>query len=1093
MTYWKLLAGGVATAALASAIVQPAMAQVTTASMRGDVVGEAGTPVSNAAITIIHTPSGTTENVTTNETGSFAARNLRVGGPYTVVVNAPGEPATRVEGIFLSIGQTASVPITLESARTMDAVVVVGSAGSSQVQTGPRSTFGLDVIESLPSISRDIRDIARLDPRVSVDPTNDGAITIAGTNNRFNSLTIDGIRFNDLFGLNANGFPSQRSPISIDALESLSVEVSPTDVEYSAFTGGQINVLTKSGTNDFSGSAYYFYTDDSMAGDDLGDRRIDRTFEEKTFGFTLGGPIIQDKLFFFAAYEELEEAASLQNGPVGSGAVNIRSGVSQAQVDQVQQILSNVYGVDAGGFAGGQPVQDKKLLATLDWNITDNQRLKFTYIDNEGNEIQEQNDGDTLGLSSTWYDRSEETTAYAGQLFSSWTENFTTEVKVAYTEQKTGQDSLNGSDFANFSINLGNGSSLSVGPDFFRHANALENELLQIKVKGEYLFGDHLFKAGFERDDQTTFNLFVPGSEGSYVFSSIADLQNRQAASLFYQNAISNEENDGAADWGYAVTSFYLQDEWAIRPDLTIIGGLRYEYYESDGTITENQNFINRYGFSNTGDLDGLDILLPRLGFNWDVRDNLTLRGGVGRFSGGAGANVWISNNYSNDGVTIDSTFTSNPAELSNVDAFNIPSVVQARLSAGDGDVNVLDPNFEIPSIYRANLGLDYTFDLGFSEGWEVSFDYIYSDQQDSTFWRDISCQEVLFNAIDGRPVYNCGLNSAFMQTLTGAGQQNVYDFYDDNGIAVARVAGIGAFDTNGNGTVSLSEVEVAPQALLLTNIDEGEQQIFSTSIRKDFDNGVGLFFAYTYTDAEDGHSGTSSTASSNYSDIATLDYNNPSVGTSNYEREHEFTLRLDWEKEFVEDFPTRFTLFGSRRSGQPFSYTYDYSGGDERSFYGIREGSADDEGELFYVPTGFNDPLFSAASFGGNAVTQAAFFDFLATSGLNEYAGGIAERNAFNSRWYTNFDFRFQQEFPGFFPKRARSIFFLDIENIGNLINDDWGRLEQVGFEYFQPVANQDIVNGQYVYSGFPERSEKRITEGASLWQVQLGFKYQF
>ncbi len=1087
MSNWKLLSGVAAAAIVSVAIVAPAEAQVTTSNIRGQVVDTSGAAVSGATVTITDTRTGQTKTATTNASGVYSSRSLRVGGPYRISVETASGAAIS-NNVFLQVNETFPGDLILAEARTLDTVTVTGSVGDGSLATGPRSTFGLETIESLPTISRDIRDIARLDPLVTVDETNGGAITIAGTNNRFNSLTIDGIKFNDLFGLNANGFPSQRSPISVDALETLSVEVAPYDIEFSGFTGGTVNVLTKSGGNDFSGSAYYFYSDDDMGGTERNGEELDsRSFRESTWGVTLGGPIIKDKLFFFASYEDFEAEQLLEPEDLPGARV------SQSTYDQVRQITQDVYGFDPLEFGALDPVSDQKFLATLDWIVNNDHSAKLTFIRNEGNEIQPRDNRADLGSPSTWYDRSEETTAYAVQVFSNWNEAFSTEVKIAYSEQLTGQNSLAGSDIANFEINTPEGT-ISIGPDFFRHANELENELWQFKIKGEYVHGDHLFKIGFERDDQTTFNLFVPGSEGSYVFDSIADYQARTASELFYQNAVTNEEADGAANFGFAVNSFYAQDIWQATDKLTVTAGVRYDIYSSDGEITENPNFTARYGFSNANDVDGLDIIMPRIGLNYEFNDNITFRGGVGRFSGGSPA-VWISNNYSNNGVTIDSVFQ--PGPITNVDARNIPASAQAALTAGDGDVNVLDPNFEIPSLWRANIGADVYFDFAGMEGFKWSVDYIHGVNDNATFWRDISCAEQAIGAApDGRPIYNCGLDGAF---LGGLSNQQIIDFYDDNGIAAA--IGGAAFDTDGDGTVELSEVEVAPEALLLTNTNKGNQQILTTRLSKDWGE-LGAFgslyssFSYTWQNANDAHSGTSSTASSNYSDYASFDRQNPRTSVSNYQREHEFKLKVDWEKEFFENFPTKVTMFASRRSGQPFSYTYDYSGGRERSLFGIREGRADDEGELFYVPTGASDPNFNAAaSFGGNAQDLADFFAFLDESGLNQYAGGIAPRNEFNSRWYSDVDIRIQQHLPGplFEDDRDRLVAFLDIENVGNLINDEWGYLEQVRYEYFQPVANVDVVNGQYVYSGFPERAETRITDAASVWQVQVGIKYVF
>lgn len=1093
MINWKTFAGGAAVSVIALSVAGTAQAQVTTSNIRGQVTTSAGVPAVGVAVTILDTRTGNVETALTDSNGFYRARSLRVGGPYTVSASS-AEGSAGYSDVFLQVNETFDGDLRLQDVATLDTVTVVGSTGDGTLNLGPRSTFGLETIEALPSISRDIRDIARLDPLVTVDQTNGGALSIAGTNNRYNSLTIDGIKFNDLFGLNSNGFPSQRSPISVDAIESLSVEVAPYDVEFSGFTGGTINTLTKSGENEFHGSAYYFYTDDSLQGEQVNGIELSAPFSEKTFGATLGGPIIKDKLFFFAAYEDFE-AEQLLNPASLPGT---QSGISQTTYDQVRDISQSVYGFDSLAFGGLDPIEDKKLLATIDWNITNDHRAKFTLIQNEGNAVVTADNRADLGSPSTWYNRSEESTAYAAQVFSDWTDNFSTEVKIAYSEQVTGQNSLGGSDFANFEVETDEGT-ISIGPDFFRTANELENELWQFKAAGTYVMGAHTLKAGFERESQEVFNLFVPGSEGSYVFDSIADFAAGTASELFYQNAVTNDENDGAASFGFAVNSIYVQDVWEATNQLTVTAGLRYDTYTSDDEITENASFTSRYGFSNTSSIDGLDILMPRLGLNYEVNDDITLRGGFGRFSGGA-PNVWISNNYSNNGVIIDSVFT--PGPLTGVDGNVIPQNIQDQLAAGDGDVNVLDPNFDVPSLWRANIGADVFFDIGKYSGFKWSFDYIYGVNDAAAFWKDISCGDAAVGAApDGRPIYNCGLDTGFVGAL---GTQDLINFYDDN--QIAATAATVAFDTDADGNVELNEVEVAPQALLLTNIDKGKQHIFTTRIGKNWDD-LGAFgevytsLSYTWQDTTDAHSGTSSTATSNYSDYASFDRQNARNAVSNYQREHEFKLQVNWEKEFIADYATKVTMFANRRSGQPFSYTYDYSGGSQRSLYGIREGSADDEGELFYVPTGTDDARYSSAgsatnpSFGGDVAQEAAFFDFINESGLGKYSGEIAPRNEFSSRWYTSLDIRLQQEIPMpiFEGGRDRLVAFLDIENVGNLINDEWGYLEQVRYEYFQPVANVDIVNNQYVYSGSPESSEKRTDIGASVWQVQLGLKYQF
>ena len=322
MSNWKLLSGVAVASIMTAAIVAPAEAQVTTSSIRGEVTNEAGAPVVGATAIITHTPSGTVSTATTNASGVFSARGLRVGGPYTVSVSGGDFAPVEVSDIYINLDQTYPLNLTVAGQRTMDTVVVTASQVSSGfLDTGLSTSLGIEELGKVVSIDRDITDAAELDPFASVNVQSGGEkeLSIAGANNRFNSLTIDGVALNDRFGLNANGYPTQRSPIPYDAIESLSIQTAPYDVEFNGFTGGTINAVTKSGSNEFHGSAFYTYTDDSLIGDRINNRDVDLTFEEKTYGFTLGGPIIKDKLFFFGAYEKFEETAPLNDGPAAAG------------------------------------------------------------------------------------------------------------------------------------------------------------------------------------------------------------------------------------------------------------------------------------------------------------------------------------------------------------------------------------------------------------------------------------------------------------------------------------------------------------------------------------------------------------------------------------------------------------------------------------------------------------------------------------------------------------------------------------------------------------------------------------------------------
>lgn len=1041
--------------------VATVQAQVTTA-VRGTVLNQQDVAVVGANVKIIHTPSGTVSNAVSNENGVFSARGLRVGGPYSIEVTGADFSPVKVEDLYLALDRTMSVPVTVQSAAAeIEEVVVTATRQFAGFKNEGLSTnLGAEALSEVASIDRDITDAALLDPFAVVNVQSGGAkeLSIAGANNRFNSLTIDGVALNDRFGLNANGYPTQRSPISYDAIESLSIQTAPFDVEYNGFTGGTINAVTKSGTNEFHGSIAYYSTDDSFIGDENKGRDFDFTFEEETFVATLGGPIIQDKLFFFVAYDKFEETAPLDDGPVGSGALNIEENITFEDLTTVRGIISDVWGFDIGDF-NKAPAEDEKILANIDWNINDDHRAKFTYISTEGNTIREQNGNNflasdnRLGASSAWYDRSEEVESVILHVFSDWTPNLSTQLKIARTDQATGQNSLNGAEFPSFAVFLrevdGEENYLIGGPDRFRHGNSLDQEFFQIKAVAEYVTGDHLIKVGFEREEVDVNNLFAQNSEGSYVFDSIDDLRNATASGLLYNNAITNNENDLRAIWGYDYNSVYAQNTWDVSSELTVDFGVRYDWYGTSGSIRENQNFVNRYGFSNANDIDGLDVILPRVSFEWVPNGNLTVRGGIGKFSGGS-PGVWISNSYSNDGVISDSSNAFGtvivPTTPDPATGQYIPQDVLDSLAteAPDGPVNALADSFDIPTTLKASIGAAYLLD----NDWLVSADVLYNELDNASYWRDARCAVTAARAPDGRPIYDCS----------------------------------------------------GPEAIVVDSTDQGDSTLFALSASKEWDTSFGFvdFFAsYTHADVEDIGYGTSSTATSNYSDFAAFDRQSPSAGTSNFQTEHVIKLRVNWSAELFAGYETKVSLFATGRSGQPYSYTFNENNACVFDVGGgrcARESRNDDAGHLLYVPSGPNDPLFAASSFGGDLAEQQAFFDYINGSELAQYAGGIAPRNGDNSRWSTIVDLRIKQELPGFM-QNHRAMLFLDIENLGNLLDSDFGRIERTRYEYERDVVSAAIVNGQYEYFRLnnPGSIENIEVLSRSVWQVQLGIKYDF
>lgn len=1044
------LGSGALALAVASSWAVPAIAQETTSSMTGLVLTSQGEPAAGVQVEIVHVPTGTRTVSNVNAEGRFSAPGLRVGGPYTVTFSGTGVPRQAIDGLFIRLGEPAVIDLVLEGQAQAQAgieeIVVTGERITQQV-SGTGRAFNEEQIQRAPTVNRDLKAALRLDPRVSLDPTNVDAISIAGANNRFNQLSVDGVRQGDDFGLNNNGYPTQRAPISLDAIEQLAVVTNPFDVEYSGFQGGLINIVTKSGSNDFSGSAFYYYTDDSITGDKSKNNTYQFTFEEKTYGGTFGGPILRDKLFFFLSYEKLESTVPQDFGPSGSGAPNQVSGITVAEYNQVLDISNRIYRFDAGALGAALPEDDEKILARVDWNITDDHRATFAYQKTEGNQTSDTGNSlssRTIATLSHLYNRAITLEQYSGQIYSTWTDNFSTELKYGRKEVVTNQDSLRGTDFAEMEVRTAGGGIINVGPDEFRHANVLTNDLNSYKAKGEYLLGDHTITAGFEREELDVFNLFVPRSQGFYTFNSIADFEARRAATFSYQNAVSNNANDGAAQFAYDTNSLYLEDKWNVTPDLELTYGLRYDWWVSDDQPVLNPTFRNRYGFANTETLDGLDLWSPRLGFRYDLTDRTKLTGGVGVFGGGT-PNVWISNSFSNDGQTItrqDFSRTSSALPvatvLDNVNGFDIPQAVLTRHGTlvGAGDVNALDPGFEIPSEWQAALGLTHDFDVpGFADGVRLTLDAQFAQTREAVLWQNIRFTRI-GTLPDGRPRY--GL-------IPGATGGNDY---------------------------------------LLTNTGEGNRMTLSAALDAGWETAFGdidAYVGYAFQDSEDVNPGTSSTASSNWDNVAVADMNNPEKATSNYEIRHRVTWETSWSKTFFEGFKTTLSFVGEHRTGRPYSFTFRDGG----SIFGDSRQDARDR-QLFYVPANCNEVIL-------RNVTCADLDAFIERNELGEYRGQIVPRNSHRSPWVHTVDMSLRQEIPAFF-KGHRAVLTFDVQNLTNLLNNDWGRLEQVGFPSVAPVTTPsiDAATGRYIYTGL---SDPNLTTSArrSVWQIQVGVRYEF
>ncbi len=1039
-----------------------ANAQVTSSGIRGQLVDSQGKPLAGVSVEVVHVPTGSKKTVTTTENGIFQSRGLAVGGPYLIKLKDGSQYQVKnIEDLFLQLGKTANVELQAVAQNVEVIAVKASPMMAGALKKGPSAEFNEDSISTLPAISRDLKSVLKRDSKIMVDPTADGgpALSIAGGSVRGNSFTIDGVKLNDDFGLNKNGYPGRRSPISLDAVEQLSVNIAPFDVTYGDFEGGNINVVTKSGTNDFAGTVYYFRADDSMIGDKSeGNDLAIGDFTEDTWGFSLGGPIVEDKLFFFASYEKFTSNSPYQfslDNQDGVVSPNEKIGVTQADFDRIAQIARDVWDYDIGGYNTPKDEEAENTLLKLDWYINDEHRVSLTYMNNDGNTVrdfwaEQFPTAPWTTAQSNRYNQAEEVEVYSLQLFSDWNEDFSTSIKLTDKETVTKQDPLLGANFGQMLIHTPNGGALYIGPDQFRHANELSNERSTISVKADYFLTDeHKLTFGFDHEVIDVYNLFVFGALGFSEFSSIEAFENNDTFHVF-QNALDGNPLSATDEFEYDQNTLYVQDEYNVNDDLVMTYGLRYTWFSNDIKPVLNQNFVDRHGYSNQGNYDGLDLIQPRIGFSWTPMDDLVVRGGFGLF-GASGPNVWLSNSYGNDGVR--KTFAGCYGSCFN--GHETPQEVLDFLAAGgftggNGDTNSIHPDFEMPSRWKYNLGFDYRTDLGvLGEDWTLGADLLYSDVKNAIRYRELNMTQVA-TAPDGRPVYD----------------------------------------------------SPAPFDLSLENTNKGGGWVVSTFASKNWYSDYGTInfdIGYTYQDLTDVNPGNSFIAFEGYSMPANDDFQAEREYTSEYEVRHTIAASLTWSNEIFGDNTTAITIGYNGRSGRHYSPTMRTGVANGLGGFADFASWVAYQSQSLYVPTGADDPLVSFAE----GFDTAGFFDYIdSTSCLAGKRGEIVARHSCESSWIHVFDVRIKQEVQLFDNHSVELT--LDIENFGNLLNDDWGRVESYVQPFnapvvdasFAPIMSNGEVTGydysQYVYSNFTQPMPI-VRKVPSVWKVQLGVRYRF
>jgi len=1049
----------VATLSLAL-LTGPAQAQSTTSSLRVIVTDTNGAVAGNVGVRITHVPTGRSVSVSSNDAGVATALGLAVGGPYEVEVADPGRYTADVQqNIFLDLDETGIVAITVRPA--LEEIVVTAQATTEELSVGVTSYFDRAAIDATPSIGRDFTSTIARDPKILVDNSvaRGPAVSMAGQNFRYNSVTIDGIPQNDNFGLNKNASATSRTPISIDAVEAVNVNIAPYDVTYGNFVGGNINIVTKSGTNEFHGSAFYYSTDDSLSGDESDGVSIDiGDFAEDTYGFTFGGPIIQDKLFFFANYEKFETTV-----PANAQPLSAIPGVTQSDIDNVTSILQNEYGFDPGEFAVSDTDEDEKRLLKVDWYLNDDHRAVATY-QYAKTDVLFDDFPTSAALNSNRYNINQEMTAYSMQFFSNWTDQLSTEVKIG-TKEVVRRDKSVDSTTNEFLVRTAGGGVILAGGDRFRHSNELDNDSDIFRVKADYSTGNHTLTAGWERESKSVRNRFLPFSKGLFCFNSPADLQNRiiDGFCSTYGNSNTGVATDAEADFTLDVDSFFVQDEWRPTDDLTLTFGIRYDTLSNNDPIKENTDFFDRRGFENTFNMDGSDLVQPRFGFNWTATDRLTVRGGAGLFGGGAPLIV-LSNSYAGDGISrtfaFPMAFMDPVAVAAAVAELPDPTSAFRNLQSQIGvdpnaSTDAIDPNYDILSTWKYSLGVEYLADLWFlGNDWLLSADVIFSDVENGY---DIfeERRSVIDTAPDGRPIYD----------------QPGFGFGWD---------------------------------LTTRNTSKGDGTVYSLGVAKAFETRAGMWdlsLGFTHQDVNELRSYNRFVTFETLVFDTGTDMNNPTVSPSHFETEDRVTATLSWQKEIFGDNVTSVGLIYTGRTGRHFNYVFGTNGVCAFGGLALADCGAETDiagSQLFYVPTGPSDPFIS-----GDPAFLADLDEFIGNAEcLKGHRGSIVSRNDCETGWTSIVNLRFVQEVK---IGNLNFDFLLDIENFGNLLNNDWGRVESYTEPSVVAPANVQIPvpGGPYLLTPTSSYdplvgassivSKPEIASLPSVYRIQLGARIRF